>query len=88
MWLILFLIVMFSAKAFVTFLIFKELFKPNSKEDPKESKRAVSAVRSKFEDVNQVKGFQEWREYIRVTLLEMEIHNTLKGDETKVYHLL
>ncbi|TDQ79527.1 hypothetical protein CLV99_0969 [Sphingobacterium yanglingense] len=83
MWLILFLIVMFSAKAYVTYLIFKILFKP--KKVPFSDRRAQSERRKQFRTYSE---YKKCKESERVEKLNEEIKNILTDRETKIYHTL
>lgn len=84
MWIVYFIIVMFSIKTVIVYHIFRELLNPK-KDKPK---RSVGEVRSKFKDVNEVRKFEEWREYIRVTLIRIEQDKILNDQDSKVYHSL
>lgn len=81
------IIAFLSVKSIISYQVYSALF--SRKEDlviPKS--RARSKVRNRFKSVSDTAAFYRWKEYIRVTLLEIEADNTLKDQEGKEYQSL
>lgn len=79
----LFLITMVVFKAFLIINIIRLMIM--SKEPPK---RAKSIVRNKFKSVQDVKEFQDWRDYIKASLIEIEIQKIIDDEDHKTYYTL
>lgn len=79
----LFLITMVVFKAFLIINIIRLMIM--SEEPPK---RAKSIVRNKFKSVQDVKEFQDWRDYIKASLIEIEIQKIIDDEDHKTYHTL
>lgn len=78
-----FLIAMMVLKVFLVFNIIRLMLK--SAEPPK---RAKAVVRNKFKSVQDVKEFQDWRDYIKASLIEIEIQKIIDDEDHKTYYSL
>lgn len=79
----LFLIAMVVFKVFLIVNIIRLMIK--SAEPPK---RAKSIVRNKFKSVQDVKEFQDWRDHIKTSLIEIEIQKIIDDEDYKTYYTL
>lgn len=79
------IIAFLSVKSIVSYQVYSALFSPK-KAVPFSKKRSRSKIRNRFNSVSETAAFYKWKEYIRITLLEIEADNVLKDQEGKKYH--
>lgn len=83
----LFLIVMSVFKGVLMFSLVRNWIL-NASKTVEPVRRKQSKVRSRFATVQEVQKFQEWREYVRKALIDIEAENILKDKSDKIYHSL